>query len=461
MPGPRTQAAMAHDSHAGVTVLFGGTDGAAGAYFGDTWLWDGASWAATSIAGMSPRYGCALVYDARKQETMAFGGRDASGYLSDQYVLPTTGRRGMAVVAPPQLGGQAQFRYLHPATAAGRVAILAVGGHETAEQQVPIPGLVSLGGPRFDVGALWAQFGFLSNAGGSVQLSLPVPADPALAGLAFDVQGLDLSLPDSVVYWASADAEVAVQAATPPVDLDMAAIPAGSVMMGSPIGNNNERPMHVAVLSQPFWMGRTEVTQAQYQAVMGSNPSAFQGPAYPGSERMPVETVSYQDALAYCASLTFTEAAAGRVPAGYQYRLPTEAEWEYCCRAGTTTEWHTGTSISFAFANYAGSLADAQNPNGRTWQVARYAPNAFGLHDMHGGLWEWCLDAWDGTPNYPSATVVDPYVTVGSSRVIRGGSWFSNINDFNIRSALRGSALSAVRNSRLGFRVVLAPALVP
>jgi formylglycine-generating enzyme required for sulfatase activity len=194
------------------------------------------------------------------------------------------------------------------------------------------------------------------------------------------------------------------------------------------------------------------VTQAEYQAVRGTNPSQFQGASYPNAAQRPVERVTWNDAMSYCAALTATEAAAGRLPAGYQYRLPTEAEWEYVCRAGTTTESNVGASLSTSQANFNNLL-------GQTTVVGSYAANPWGLFDTHGNVWEWCLDSWDRTANYPSSAVSDPYVSSGPYRVQRGAGW-DNTADY-CRSALRGGHDPGFTNGNLGFRVVLAPALVP
>jgi formylglycine-generating enzyme required for sulfatase activity len=190
---------------------------------------------------------------------------------------------------------------------------------------------------------------------------------------------------------------------------------------------------------------------------MGSNPSTFQGALAPNAAQRPVEQVSWTAARAYCQALTTGEQLAGRVPAGYQYRLPTEAEWEYCCRAGTTTQWNTGTSLSTSEANFAGALANSTYLYGQTAVVGSYAPNAFGLHDMHGNVFEWCLDSY---ALYAPGPVTDPFVTGGPNRVIRGGSWYDN-PAFFCRSAYRYAYAPGYSFSFLGFRVVLAPVLVP
>ncbi|MCA8973999.1 MAG: SUMF1/EgtB/PvdO family nonheme iron enzyme [Planctomycetes bacterium] len=231
-------------------------------------------------------------------------------------------------------------------------------------------------------------------------------------------------------------------------------IPAGSFAMGSNTGWTWNQPVHTVNITRPFWMGRHEVTQARYLELMASNPSWFQPPLVASYEpNRPVERVSRDEAMAYCAALTTRESAANRVPAGYQYRLPTEAEWEYCCRAGTTADFNVGGSLGSSLANFG------QNRN-ETAAVGSYAPNDWGLYDMHGNVWEWCLDSWDSSTGYPSGPVSDPYVAVASPGypVQRGGSWNSQEGD--CRSWYRAYNFSpANRVNNLGFRVVLAPIL--
>ena len=234
----------------------------------------------------------------------------------------------------------------------------------------------------------------------------------------------------------------------PSTALNMVPIAPGTFQMGSMAGNPDEQPVRQVTLSAPFWIGKYEVTQAEYQAVMGNNPSLF---AFaPNAPQRPVEQVNWFNAVAYCQALTANEQAAGRVPAGYQYRLPTEAEWEYCCRAGTSSEWSTGTSLSTSQANFG--------VFGQTVVVASFAPNLFGLYDMHGNVWEWCLDS--GGP-YSPGPVTDPFVTGGALRTFRGGSW-GNVSAFQCRSAIRNTIGTPTgSNGASGFRVVLAPVLVP
>jgi formylglycine-generating enzyme required for sulfatase activity len=229
----------------------------------------------------------------------------------------------------------------------------------------------------------------------------------------------------------------------------MVEVPAGLFQMGSTQGSPEEQPVHTVHITRPFWIGKYEVTYTEWQALMGTNPPGFRGP------NLPVVSVSWSDAMAYCAALTAQERAAGRLPFGYQYRLPTEAEWEYCCRAGTTTEWNVGSSLNCGQANFGGFGGCV----GQTASVGGYAANTWGLHDTHGNVWEWCLDAWDGYPNYPSGAVSDPYISSGPDRVLRGGSWFGVA--LLCRSAQRGWSAPDSLSADFGFRVALAPVLVP
>jgi formylglycine-generating enzyme required for sulfatase activity len=216
-----------------------------------------------------------------------------------------------------------------------------------------------------------------------------------------------------------------------------------------------QQPVHTVTISQPFWMGKFEVTQAEFTTLMGSNPSVFVGP------NRPVEFVSWVGARAYCTALTAQEMLANNVPAGYEYRLPTEAEWEYACRAGTTTEFNVGAELLCEDALFEGTyhptstLTSCGHPWG-TVDVRSYPANAWGLHDMHGNVWEWCLDSYE---LYQAGPVTDPFVTGGLFRIARGGGW--NGSSEYCRSAHR--EFSSPGNSSLvsGFRVVLAPILVP
>jgi formylglycine-generating enzyme required for sulfatase activity len=211
------------------------------------------------------------------------------------------------------------------------------------------------------------------------------------------------------------------------IGMKLVLISPGEFMMGSPEsepGRDKNETQHKVMLTQPFQMGMHEVTQQQYEEVMGSNPSQFKG------ANNPVENVNWDDAMAYCSKLSSlpAEVAAGRV-----YRLPTEAEWEYACRAGTTTEYSFGDDAKdlVKYAWFDG------NSGKTTHAVGGKLPNVWGLYDMHGNVWEWCSDA------------------EGSYRVRRGGSWSDSARI--CRSAFRGSSDPSLRGSNLGFRLALSP----
>lgn len=236
----------------------------------------------------------------------------------------------------------------------------------------------------------------------------------------------------------------------PSVTLDMVHMPGGRFMMGSPEDEvdryNDESPQHEVTLA-PFWMGKYPVTQAQYQAIMGDNPSGFKG------DNCPVERVSCFDALEFCARLSAHTKQA--------YTLPSEAQWEYACRAGTTTPFHFGDTITPDLANYNGN---------QTTEVGNFLPNDFGLYDMHGNVWEWCLDHWhddyNGVPADGSAWInadclpeerisnvfLASWVDKNKFRILRGGSWYSYPS--NCRCASRNAYYPVKRSSLLGFRVV-------
>ena len=226
--------------------------------------------------------------------------------------------------------------------------------------------------------------------------------------------------------------------------IDLVYVPAGTFMMGSGDGYEAEMPVHRVTIREGFYIGRYEVTQAQWLALMGGNPSGFKG-----CDQCPVDQVSWNDVQEFIRRMN----ARGD---GYTYRLPTESEWEYACRAGTTTEFAFGDSLSSEQANFDGSQPFGSAPKGvsrqKTTPVGSFQPNAWGLYDMHGNVWEWCEDVWhenyNGAPKDGSAWLNggDP-----SRRVLRGGAYYLGAS--YLRSANRTRNSSDFHNISVGFRV--------
>ena len=234
-------------------------------------------------------------------------------------------------------------------------------------------------------------------------------------------------------------------------------VPAGQFVMGSPTNEvdryDNECPRTAVTISRGFWMGKYEVNQGEYLAVVGDNPSfCSTNNGYAEDLSRPVERVNWQDATNYCALLTAQERLAGRLPAGAAYRLPTEAEWEYASRAGSTTRFSYGDDPDYTeLTHYAWYTA---NSGGTTHAVGGKLPNRWGLYDMSGNVWEWCSDC--GSDHYTGGNVTDPQgPSLGLCRVIRGGS--CDYYASNCRSAGRDDCIASGRCYGIGFRVVLAP----
>ena len=228
------------------------------------------------------------------------------------------------------------------------------------------------------------------------------------------------------------------------IKLELVLIPAGKFTMGTPDQDPVEMPAHTVTLTKPFYMGKFVVTQEQYQAVMNANPSGFKGKDHP------VETVSWDDAQAFCKKmLELTKQTV---------RLPSEAEWEFSCKAGTTTQFHSGDLE----ADLARVAWYGKNSNESTHPVGQKEPNSFGLYDMHGNVWQWCQDWYDDdyykvspaeNPQGPATGTVH-MPGVGTSRVLRGCTW-SILEPHDCRSSRRWGGPFETRDKHLGFRIVL------
>jgi formylglycine-generating enzyme required for sulfatase activity len=224
----------------------------------------------------------------------------------------------------------------------------------------------------------------------------------------------------------------------PGLSMEMLWCAPGAFEMGSPLSERRPRPnerQHTVTLTRGFWLGKHEVTQTQWEKVMSSNPSKFKG------ANLPVEDVSWNDATSFCKKLTERERKADRLPMGSAYQLPTEAQWEHACRAGTKTAFSFGDDLSSRQVNFGNEIR-------KTTAVGSYPANAWGFHDLHGNVYEWCQD-WYG--DYPSGSVRDPMGPAdGSKRVARGGSWHYGTQD--LRSADRSSFVPDYRYHIMGFR---------
>jgi uncharacterized protein (TIGR02996 family) len=241
------------------------------------------------------------------------------------------------------------------------------------------------------------------------------------------------------------------------IGLQLVLVPAGRFLMGSPDNeahrDPDEGPVREVEISRPFYLGRCQVTQREYEAVTGENPACFSA-TYKGGPEHPVENVSWPDAESFCQRLS---ALPEEKKAGRTYRLPTEAEWEYACRAGTTTAFAFGPVLTSDQANFDGRHPYGDVPHGaylqRTTVVGSYAPNAFGLCDMHGNVREWCAD-WYDENYYTRAQPTDPPGPErGETKVQRGGSWAAD--GMLCRSGSRVRNLPDERNSIFGFRVAV------
>ncbi|MCC5601808.1 SUMF1/EgtB/PvdO family nonheme iron enzyme [Nostoc favosum] len=295
----------------------------------------------------------------------------------------------------------------------------------------------------------WSRRRVIQTAGFAVAglgLTIAVPRfwPSSLKSFQFEVVTVDAR--GNITNRSNSEAKHFVEDLENGVTLEMVQIPGGTFMMGSPEEEaeryQNESPQH-QVKVPGFFMGKYEITQAQYQAIMGNNPSYFK------AKKRPVEQVSWDDAVEFCKKLSQRT--------GKTYRLPSEAEWEYACRAGTKTPFYFGETITTDLVNYNGDYPYASAPKGeyrqQTTDVGKFPPNSFGLYDMYGNVWEWCLDVYNdnyqGAPEDGSAWLTGKDNNI---KVLRGGSWDYVARD--CRSANRFYYARAYRDDVVGFRVV-------
>ncbi|MDR1817370.1 MAG: formylglycine-generating enzyme family protein [Puniceicoccales bacterium] len=227
------------------------------------------------------------------------------------------------------------------------------------------------------------------------------------------------------------------------VKMDVLPVPAGNFQMGSDTGAYDEKPVHRVEITKAFYLGKTEVTQAQWKAVMGNNSSNFNVDI--NGDNLPVRNVSWNDAVEFCKKLTDQKHTDGTLPLEWRFALPTEAQWEYACRAGTTGDY-AGTGNLDDMGWYNGNSANTTHP------VAQRQPNSWGFYDMHGNGWEWCADLY-ADDYYARSPATDPSgPRSGGERVARGGSWTTSAA--TCRSAYRVGCGATIRFNVLGFRVV-------
>ncbi|MDI9400357.1 MAG: formylglycine-generating enzyme family protein [Limisphaerales bacterium] len=241
------------------------------------------------------------------------------------------------------------------------------------------------------------------------------------------------------------------------VTLELLYIAPGTFMMGSPEderGREDSEKQYEVTLTKGYYLGKYTVTQEQWEALSGSNPSKWK------AATLPVERVSWADAMEFCQKLTEVERSAGRISTNWEYSLPTEAQWEYACRGGTMTALNNGKNLDCSDKDCRGESANLaevawydKNGERKTHPVGLKKPNNFGLYDMHGNVWEWCFDWY---AEYPDGPAIDPQgPDKGTAHVRRGGSWGYYAK--GCRSAARASYSPNYRLESLGFRLALVP----
>jgi formylglycine-generating enzyme required for sulfatase activity len=284
------------------------------------------------------------------------------------------------------------------------------------------------------------------NSGkGTATVNNPIP-NPQIPLQTFQFEVVTVNAQGKITNRRNEEAKYFAEDLGNSVTLEMVQIPGGTFTMGSPEGEaqryTDEIPQHQVTVPS-FFMGKYPVTQEQYRAIMGTNPANFQG------ERRPVEQVSWDDAVVFCQKLS--------EKTGRNYRLPSEAEWEYACRAGTTTPFYFGETITTDLVHYNGNYPYGAAPKGQyrpeTTNVGIFPPNAFGLCDMCGNVWEWCRDVYND--NYEGAPIDGSAWLIGkdnNKRLLRGGSWYKNASDCRCSNRFRLARANRVKV--VSFRVV-------
>ena len=292
--------------------------------------------------------------------------------------------------------------------------------------------------------------GFTPVNGSGKRTSGPNEYDIRVSKIGYDVETLSISMP------AQNDVVIRLRATEiNSIGMKLVRISAGSFQMGSNAGFTQEQPVHAVTLTKDFWLGQYEVTQAQYQAVTGLSPSFFTGNDRPVERVSWFDAITFANALSQAEGLTLCYDSEGNVTGGniYSctgYRLPTEAEWEYATRAGTTTEWSFGND-----AAQAGAYAWYNSNSGsQTHPVGEKLPNPWGLYDVHGNVWEWVHDWWGFAYYSVSPSSNPPGPGSGPDRVVRGGGWISITS--LLRSVFRGGSSPSYRFFNLGFRLARA-----
>jgi formylglycine-generating enzyme required for sulfatase activity len=330
-------------------------------------------------------------------------------------------------------------------------------GFQAVQPDMANPELELFGGAAItrEAGQAWAEPGVAAHdaRGGNLTSSVTVTGTVDVNSTGTYV--LTYSVADAAGNTATATRTVTVTGArsvdlNATVAMDLIWCPPGTFTMGSPVteaGRGTDETEHNVTLTKGFYLGKYEVTQAQYEAVMTGNPGGLNAKPsnWPNNPNRPVEKVSWNDAQVFLARLNAQQAS--NLPAGWSYVLPTESQWEYACRAGTTTAYSWGATIAAANANWN----HGADPN-QTVNVGQFSANPWGFYDMHGNVWEWTADWYQAA--YPTGNpVIDPTGPAsGSFRVNRGGSWY--YDGTGLRSAERSNYTpSSLHNASRGFRV--------